>query len=272
VAACQAELRFSPRNCSKRSSVERLKLVLSAEIRRVLKDVAEGNIDVFGKLQPRLYKALPLVPMVQEQIGERPTVLIAINGSNDRRALLKAVMKAASRGLALFHAWASSYSSSLPAHRQGLLCIARVCEATAAMTQANSQDTGTTSKRARLETALQSAGAQHSLCGGNLRDFELDYAAMMGLPTSNSSRSYCVISPAPHLPHLLCVSTPYSCVLQATAADHCCNMTHVQSSAWELRHAALIACGTFASSSTLHLANQLVAVVILLCRPAGSAA
>lgn len=111
---------------------------------------------VFCKLQPRLYKALPVV----EQRGEQRLGLkVAASSSIDKLALFKSAAAAASRGLALV-TQESSYCS-LAANRQGLLCIARCCEAAAAMAVLY---TASDTRRVQVEVAVaaQSAGMHHS--------------------------------------------------------------------------------------------------------------
>jgi hypothetical protein len=147
----------------------RPKLVPSAELRDVLKELADGDLDVFGKLQPRLYNALPIV---QQRADERPTIIVPFDGTSTKLEVLQAVAKAASRGLALISRLCSSSStttsssssrtSSLLAYRQALLCMARCCEALSGLIFGKLFEPGATMNRAaqlELAVALQSTGA-----------------------------------------------------------------------------------------------------------------
>lgn len=111
---------------------------LVAEAISVLQDVADGDIEACGKLQPRLYDVLPVLLQREEN---RPELAVIVKDPSERLDLLRAAAKAAGRGLALVaHGGSSSGSStssssshssgsSLSANRQGLMCVARCCMA-----------------------------------------------------------------------------------------------------------------------------------------------
>lgn len=140
--------------------MQRLKLGRHGEVHNVLKELVEGDIEVFGRLQPRLYIALPVI---QQQAEERGTLAIVIDSNSERLSLLQAAAAAASRGLALAPLGASSSSSSSSTYRQGLLCIARCCDVANAMVAGRVSSTSVTyDRRAQEEAAVavQSTGAQ----------------------------------------------------------------------------------------------------------------
>lgn len=135
------------------------KFMYAVEIRRVMKDLAEGDIDVCGKLQPRLFAALP---MIQQPGAQRPVIAFPRVNHCDRMAVLKILAAAASRGLALVRQVATNIISK---HWQGLLCIARCCYAVCQVALACiSTSSSTTTRRGQVEVAVavQSSGAQHS--------------------------------------------------------------------------------------------------------------
>lgn len=110
--------------------MQRPDLVPFAEIHSVLEDLAKGDIDVFGKLQPRLFRALP---KIQKRLGKPSYIAMAAFSPNEL-VLLTAAAAATSRGLSLVvHGSNSSSSRSLPAYSNGLLCISRCCEAVIAI-------------------------------------------------------------------------------------------------------------------------------------------
>lgn len=137
----------------------RLDRVPPDETSSVLNDLAKGDIDVFCRLQPRLYRVLPF----EQRAKERHVIVLAGHESSDMQFYLQLAAQAASRGLALVPQADSSSSSSLSAYRQGFLCIARCCEAVATMMHVcyteESDD-----RRAQVEVAvaLQSAGERQA--------------------------------------------------------------------------------------------------------------
>lgn len=74
------------------------KLLHPAEVRSVLQDLSEGDIEAFSKLQPKLFRALP---MVQQQPGQPPMMIVTVVTPSEAVAMLKCVAAAASRGLEL---------------------------------------------------------------------------------------------------------------------------------------------------------------------------
>lgn len=223
--------------------MQRPKLVPPAEIRSVLNDLAKGDIEVFGKLQPRLYTAMP---MTQKRVEEPAKIIIKSSISpSEERQLLEAAAVAASRGLTLVSQGASSNSSSglLSADSQGLLCIARCCVAMIAFADLHSSSSSSTKPHAALvevAVAVQSAGAPHNTVAAAswmTNQIQLWRAVAASALPALDQRSIqaccgsqgCCTHPCTF--HCSCAAAKFvcwascSCVLHATAATNSCMRT-----------------------------------------------